>query len=449
MIVLFIEKFRNVFSRNSMAILSFFYKKIFQEPMNEEVENFVKNISFVGFGTVLSTIFSFLFTVIGGRMLGPSGYGSFTLVQSIAMILYIPMLLGFNTAMIKYCAETTDQDRLSRIISSTYIIVVFLIAISLILYVIFINQLTASFSVNREIIWLSIIFAVLFVFNTLTTSTLRGLHLMKGFALFQPIFGLTLLSTFFIFVCIQPPSFKAMVYANFFAFASIGCVIVILFLKKYLAFRVDRVWLATAWRYSNYALIGGLAFTLYSNIDRILINYYMDMESVGIYGVYYYASFAVIGLFSGVFITVFFPVASKTSDKKLLYSKLTKTIHYLLILAILGVMIGEVIILQFLGKEYPQNFLLMVLFAITAVLATWYSILAWFFSSDGINGARLTVSGTIIIAIANIVLNIILIPQIGLWGAIGASTVAFIIGLCFNYYYGRKHFIQRFTPESN
>ena len=175
----------------------------------------------------------------------------------------------------------------------------------------------------------------------------------------------------------------------------------------------------------------------------------MDMESVGIYGVYYYASFAVIGLFSGVFITVFFPVASKTSDKKLLYSKLTKTIHYLLILAILGVMIGEVIILQFLGKEYPQNFLLMVLFAITAVLATWYSILAWFFSSDGINGARLTVSGTIIIAIANIVLNIILIPQIGLWGAIGASTVAFIIGLCFNYYYGRKHFIQRFTPESN
>lgn len=445
MIVLFINKIRNVFSRNSVAILSFFYKKIFQEPMNEEVENFVKNISFVGFGTLLSTIFSFLFTVIGGRMLGPSGYGSFTLVQSIAMILYIPMLLGFNTAMIKYCAETTDQDRLSRIISTTYIIVVFLTAISTILYVIFINQLTASFSVNQEIIWLSIIFAVLFVFNTLTTSTLRGLHLIKGFALFQPIFGLTLLSTFFIFLFIQPPSFKAMVYANFLAFAIIGCVIVILFLKKYLAFRVDRVWLSTAWKYSNFALIGGLAFTLYSNIDRILINYYMDVESVGIYGVYYYASFAVIGLFSGVFITVFFPIASKTSDKKLLYHKLTKTIPYLVIFGIPGVLIGEFIILHIFGKDYPIDFPLMIAFAVTAVLVTWYGILAWFFNSEGVNGVRLTVSGTLIIALVNVMLNVILIPQIGLYGAIAASALAFTLGLSFNYYYGSKYFRDRIT----
>jgi len=445
MIVLCIDKIRNAFSRNSVAILSFFYEKIFQEPINKEVENFVKTLSYVGFGTILSTLFSFLFTVIGGRMLGPSGYGSFTLIQSIAMILYIPMLLGFNTAMIKYCAETTDKDRLTRIISTTYIIVVFLTVISTILYVIFINQLTASFSVTQEIIWLSIIFAVLFVFNTLTTSTLRGLHLMKGFALFQPIFGLILLSTFLIFVHIQSLSFMAMVYANYFAFAIIGCVIIILFLKKYLAFRVDRVWLSTAWKYSNFALIGGLAFTLYSNIDRVLINYYMDVESVGIYGVYYYASFAIIGLFSNVFITIFFPMASKISDKKLLYHKLTKIIPYLVIFGIPGVLIGEFIILHIFGKDYPIDFLLMIAFAITAVLVTWYGILAWFFNSEGVNGVRLTVSGTLIIALVNVMLNVILIPQIGLYGAIAASALAFTLGLSFNYYYGSKYFRDRIT----
>ncbi len=58
----------------------------------------------------------------------------------------------------------------------------------------------------------------------------------------------------------------------------------------------------------------------------------------------------------------------------------------------------------------------------------------------GVNGVRLTVSGTLIIAIVNIVLNIILIPQIGLYGAIGATAVAFSFGLCYNYYYGRKYF---------
>lgn len=437
MILLFIDKIRNAFYREGMIILSFFYEKIFHEPVNEEVETFVKNLSFVGFGTILSTLFSFLFNVIGGRMLGPSEYGSFTLVQSIAMILYIPMILGFNTAMVKFCAETTNHDRLSRIISTTYIIAFFLTTISILLYVIFIDQLAASFSVNKGIIWLSIIFAVFFVFYTLTTATLRGLHLMKRFAAFQPLFGFSLLSTFFIFTYIQPSSFKAMVYANYFAFATIGSVICILFLKKILAFRVDRLWLSKAWRYSNYAVIGGLAFTLYSNIDRILINHYMGVESVGIYGVYYYASFAVIGLFSGIFITVFFPVASKTSGKKLLYHKLTKTIPFIIIFGIPGVLIGEFIIIQLFGKEYPIDFTLMVLFAITAVLAIWYSILAWFFSSDGINGARLAVIGTLLIAMVNLLLNIILIPHIGLYGAIIASSFAFTLGLSYNYYYGK------------
>lgn len=440
MIVSFIDKISNAFSRYSLAFLSFFYEKIYQEPMNEEIEIFIKNLSYVGLGTFISALFSFLFNIIAGRILGPSGYGSFTLIQSIAMILYIPMLLGFSTAMIKYCAETRDPDRISQIISTTYITVFSLAVFSVTIYLIFINQLTAAFSVNQEIIWLSIIFAVLYVFYTLTISTLRGLHLMKGFAIFQPIFGITLLSTFFIFLYIQPPSFRAMVYANYLAFGSIGCVIVIFFLSKYFAFQIDRLWLSTAWRYSNFALIGGLAFILYSNIDRILINYYMNVECVGIYGVYYYSSTAVIGLFSGIFITVFFPTASKILDKKIIYYKLNKTIPYLLILGIPGVFMGELIILLFFGKEYPINFPLMILFAISAILITWYTLFAWFFNSEGVNGAKLTVSGTLIIAIINIVLNIFLIPQIGLYGAIGATAIAFGLGLGYNYYFGRKFF---------
>jgi O-antigen/teichoic acid export membrane protein len=439
-----IDKIKNALSQNSMAFLSYFYEKIYQEPMDEVVKNFVKALSIVGLGTIVSTIFSSLFTIIGGRILGPSGYGTFALVQSIAMILFIPMLLGFDTAMIKYCAETMDQNRHSRIISTTYITVVFLTAISVILYLIFSNQITAFFSISWEIFWLSIIFAVLYMFYTLTISTLRGLHLMKGFALFQPIFGITLLSTFFIFIYILPASFKAMVFANYLAFGVIGLIIIIIFLRKYLAFYVDRLWLSKAWRYSNFALIGALAYTLYSNVDRILINYYMGVESVGIYGVYYYASFAIIGLFSGVFTTVFFPTASKSIDKKLLYMKLNKIIPYLLALGIPVSLLCEFIILQFFGKEYPVNFSLMVLFAISAVLVTWYTILAWFFNSEGVNGARLTVSGTLIIALLNIVLNIFFIPLIGLYGAIGATAIAFIVGLCYNYYYGRKLFHNEF-----
>jgi len=441
--MLFIDKIKNAFIRNCMKLFSFFYRVVFQENMSEDVENFIKNLSYISLGTIFLAIFSFLFNVIAGRLLGPSGYGNFVLVQSIAMFLYIPMLLGLHTAMVKYCAENSDYNSRCKIISTTYITVITLTVISVILYSIFNEQLLLLFSVNPEIIELSVIFAIFFVLYTLTTSTMSGLHMMKEIALFQPIYGLTLVSSLFIFTCIQSPSFKSMIYSNYLAYGIIVCVIIFVYLKKFLILNIDRHWLSQLWRYSNLAIIGGIASTLYTNIDRILINYYMGAEFVGIYGVYYIASFSILGFFASTFALVFFPTASRKLNKRGLYHKLKKTFPYLFILGIPGALLGEFILLNFFGKEYPLEFPLMIIFAITAVLAMSYGIIASFFSSDGGSGIRIASLGVLIIAIINIVLNIIFIPRIGLYGAIGATAIALVLGLCYIFYYGGKYLSDR------
>ncbi len=194
---------RNAISRLFGGLISFFYEKIFHEPAGEEVMKFVRNLSYVGLGTVLASPFSFSYNIIAGRVLGPAGYGGFTLVQSIAMFLYIPMLLGLNTAMIKYCAENRDQDQQRKIISTAYGATVCLTVVSVMLYGIFRHQIATIFSVDQEIIVLSVLFAVIFVFYTLATSSLRGLHLMKDYAVFQPIYGITLLSALLVFIYTQ------------------------------------------------------------------------------------------------------------------------------------------------------------------------------------------------------------------------------------------------------
>jgi len=262
---------------------------------------------------------------------------------------------------------------------------------------------------------------------------------MKEYAVFQPIYGIMLLSAFFSFhlYAFKSP-LKSMVFATYLAYGIIGFIIIARFIRPYLTLIIDPSWLPILWKYSSVAVIGGLSFTLYTNIDRIMINYYMDVESVGIYGVYYYASFTVLTLVSGIFTTVFFPVASKTQDKKSLYKKLNKIVPYLLILGIPVTLVVEYIILRLFGKGYPIQIPLMLVFAFAAILVTWYGIYAWFFNSEGIEGSKLTVSGTLIIAIANILLNIVLIPKIGLYGAIGATDLAFLLGLCYNFYYGRR-----------
>lgn len=431
---------RQTFVHLFRRIISFVYERILHEPAGEEVLKFFQNLSYIGIGTLLSSVFSFSYNIVAGRVLGPSGYGSFTLLHSIAMILYIPMLLGLNVALIKYCADSRDQQNQQRIISTTFSVVICLTIISVLLYVIFRHQLAVIFSVDQELFILSVIFSALFVFYTLAISGLRGLHLMREYAIFQPMYGFTLLSALLILFYLQVNSFRAMVYSTYLAYGIVASVIILIFLKKYLTFYVDRSWFSTLWKYSSLAVIGGLSFTLYANIDRILINYYLDVESVGIYSVYYYASFTILTLISGIFTTVFFSVSSKSQDKRSLYAKLNKTVPYLMILGVPVAFIGEYIILLLFGKGYPIQLPLMLVFAIAAILVTWYGIYAWFFNSEGIAGSKVTVSGTLLIAIANIVLNIILIPRIGLYGAIGATALAFMLGIGYNYYRGKVFF---------
>ena len=182
-----------------IKIITFSYERIFHEKMSDEVKKFFKNLSYVGFGAIIATIFSFTFNILAGRILGPSGYGEFTLVQSVTMFLYIPMLMGFSTAMIKYNSEKEEYNRQRSIISTTYILIFIFTIVSIIIYYLFQSQISNIFSVSEEFIYLAVVFAVLFVFYTLTTSTLRGLHEMKKYAIFQPIYSIIFLSSFLIF----------------------------------------------------------------------------------------------------------------------------------------------------------------------------------------------------------------------------------------------------------
>ena len=85
-----------------IEIIGYFYERLFHEKVSHEVEKFIKDLSYLGIGTLIATVFSFSFNILAGRWLGPSEYGSFTLVQSVAMFLYIPMMLGFHAALVKY-----------------------------------------------------------------------------------------------------------------------------------------------------------------------------------------------------------------------------------------------------------------------------------------------------------------------------------------------------------
>lgn len=410
--------------------MSFIYGEVFHEKMTAEVSHFFKDLSYVGFGTFIGTAFLFIFNVLVGRLLGPLGYGEFSLVQSISMFLYIPMLMGYNNAMVKYNAEEDNFDKQRDIISTTCILVFLFTIVSVFAYLLIPRNLLEYFSVSSEVFHLSIVFAVLFVVSTLMINTLNGLHMMKEYAMVTPIHSSILLVSFLYVTSIKMVSYKSTIFTIFFAYIVISSLIFI-FIHKYFTWKFDKSLAFILTNYGIYTVIGSLTFILYANIDKILINMFMSTEDLGIFNAYYFASINIAFILFNVFNGVFFPVASKYKDKTAIFEKINKITPYLIGLGIPFIILVEFVILNIFGEAYRIDIPLIIAFAVVSILTVYYGICNWTFCSEGMEGVKLVNKSAILMAIINIIVAIYFIPCLGLIGAMVSTAIAFIVGICF------------------
>ncbi|HCM29870.1 MAG: oligosaccharide flippase family protein [Methanosarcina flavescens] len=398
--------------------------------MSEGVTHFFKNLSYVGFGTFIGTAFLFTFNVLVGRLLGPLEYGKFSLVQSISMFLYVPMLMGYHNAMVKYNAEEEKYDRQKNVISTTYILVLIFTTISVIIYLFIPQKILEYFSVSNEIFDLCILFSVLYAVYMLLTATVNGLHKMKAFAMITPIYSTILLFTFLSIAYIKPLSYKLAIFSMLFSYLITSCLILI-YIRKYLTYEFDRKWAHTLTNFAIYSIIGSMTFVLYPNINQILINMYMSTENLGLYNAYSFASVNIASLIFNIFNGVFFPVASKCKDKTVILKRINRIAPYLIIFGTIFIIIVEFIILNIYGSKYTIKIPLLFSFAILSILIVYYGTYNWTFSSEGLDGVKLVNKTSILIAIINVILAMFFIPYLGLIGATISTSIALVIGVYF------------------
>ncbi|SDF23699.1 Membrane protein involved in the export of O-antigen and teichoic acid [Methanolobus vulcani] len=397
--------------------------------MSKNVEFFFQNLTYVAIGTIIGNICLFAFNALGGRYLGPAEYGKFTLINSVATFLYIPMLFGMSSAIVKYNSETNEYHKQKSIISTTYILILVATIFSTLFYIGFSSKIADILSIHLNMFYFSILFALITALHTLTTNTLRSLHRMKIFSILKLIYGFALLFSFIIFIRIEGLSYKSMLFPMYISAIIISVYILVTNIRKYLALTFDSHWAKTLIIYSSYNIFNSVSFMLYSNIDKILINKYMFVENVGVYYAYNISSISIMNVLSGIIINVLFPTICKYEDKKNITNKINKFMPLSLLVGFVTIICTQYIILNIYGKQYPINFQLMLLFTIVSLLFFCYNTYMWIFNSLGIAGVKITMYGSVVIAIIDIILNIYLIPRYGLFGAIGSTALAYCAGL--------------------
>jgi len=419
---------KNFLFKLYIKIISYFYKLIYREELTESVIEFINNLSYVGFGTIVSIVFTFTFNILAGRLLGPSGYGEFSLVQSIAVFLAVPMFLGINYSMVKYNSEKEDFERQQKIISTAYILIFIFSTISIFFYFLFSKELSQVFSVSSNLYYLSVLFATIFVFYTVLTSTIASLHEMKKFALFRLVYSIILLSTFFVFIFINFISSQSIIFSVCITYGITGAII-LTYLRKFVKLKIDKTWASRLARYGSYALLGGVSSAFYSNIDKILINKYMNTASIGLYWAYSYSFTMALLTILTIFEIVFFPLASKIPNKVIIFKKINKFIPFLIIIGIPFMIGSGFIVLKLYGSEYPFDLRLAILFGISGIFITMDKFYGLLMDSTGKKGKRIVSFAAVILALSNILLNIWLIPLIGLEGAVIAAILSYICSI--------------------
>jgi O-antigen/teichoic acid export membrane protein len=415
------------------------YRLIFKEEITADVKTFLKNLLWVGIATSISTAFVIIFTIVGGRKLGPQEYGKFVLIQSVAMFLNIPMQLGFTFSLVKYTSEKEDFERQSSIITTTYTLVLLLTIMAVIIFIIFTPWLSNAFSISTGLFRLAIAFAGITVFYTLTTSVLRGLNMMKAYSVFQVVYGSVTLLSFFIFIIFKNITFGAMLFPMFIAYCICTLAIFVLYMGKITRFNFESSLVKLLFKYALFSTISGVSLVLYTNIDKIMISKYLNVNYVGIYNAYYVASINGASVIFNMFIQVFFPTVSKYENKGVILKRINRFVPYLIILGMPIMVICECVVMKFYGNQYPFNWVWILLASVASVGFIIEGLYLWLLSSAGSSGVKIAATGAAIIAAINIGLNIVLIPLMKITGSLISLIISLLFGTVFILYYGRNY----------
>lgn len=412
-----------------MRLVGRAYSTIFREEMGEGARSFLSSLSYVVAGTGVAALLTFAYGVLGGRILGPTEYGKFSLVQSAADFSSIPMLLGFGVSMVRFASEKLDADRQREIVRTSCTLIALSTTISFVVFFALSGRLSTILSISPSLMFSGVALAGVTVFYNTGLSIQRSLNRMRSYALFQPVFGVILLGGFLLFVAGHTLSFKAMFYSSLLAYGATGAMVLVFVGRQYVGFGLDREWVARLTGYSFFVVISGLSSSLYTNLGKVLIGRYMSVSDVGVYSAYFSPSLNLATIFFITFNVVFFPAASRHSDKAGVFAKINRSVPYLLALGIPSVLLFEFLVLRLYGGEYPINFVLMLFFAVTSTLIIWYNVCAATFNSQGLQGVRMTTMSVMVVAAVDIIVSFVGIPRIGLFGAIGGIGLGFASGI--------------------
>lgn len=402
--------------------------------------------SFISFAT--ASIVHLLLRLIIGRELRASGLGLYTLVFTFYSFGLQFAAFGIGTALSKYIAQHSENLDKVRDFAASGILGSGAsgLVLGLLLYSLS-EPIALNFFHSLEMVYLLKITAISFPFIAVqksVTGTLNGLLRMKYFAFINILQNVLVFLASIVFVLYLEMGVEGAVYGFVFPTILVGLVspayirgLLTNYPKK------SRNTLKQLSWFGFYVVLANSVGLINTQIDRILIGYYMNETEVGYYAVavIFMQGLTLVPLavqrITAPAITRHYTRNEYGDIKKLIKTYMGKIFAITLLFSV-GIALAGKLLISFLFTEefLPAYTPMLILLAGYSIYAAYVSI-----------GATLSSIGKVNIisrigaccALANTGLNLALIPKFGLLGAAGATSVSLLVTVLFNMYFIRKY----------
>lgn len=380
-----------------------------------EKKRIIKNLKWLTLSKIVIYLFSVITITLVPRYLGVEGYGELNFIISFVGIFSILGDLGLQTLITR---DISKQPKKFNEYFSNIFLFRLLITFAFVVIVFLFSFFQKSTSISYIMTYTyGVAFLLLVNFNL---SFLNAIQENKYQAITDAIqkiiytFGIILVIIFnFKLFGILVASTLSGIFAFVFSFISI---------KKYLkskSVKFNKQYIKEKLMLSSPFIFTSIFWTIYFSIDKIFITFFKGNYQTGLYSISYTFIGFLLG-FLGIVNLAFFPILSNASNNK---KKLKSTVDkYLLLLYLLcipatigGIYLAPQIISLVFGAQYLGGIrafqLTMLFFMIHSVGVINYNLLI----TNHLEKYSLKILG--ISALANILLNFIFVPWLGIIGA--------------------------------
>lgn len=381
-------------------------------------------------------------TILLSRLLGPAGFGKFRLGSVVVQLLTAFCVLGLDRALMRYLPilQARGERGTPLLIRGGSVVVV----ISLVLFLaLFLGApiLATSYFHSPEMANVVRVFSfqlpVLALFRFLSgavTAAKRFDFASKITNILSPAVFLSLLTL----IGLVHPSLYATIAARIVAQSAAVICLVVFLVRHYR--KVPQMAPAAAGTFKTYLLLSmplfliGVAYQLLHQMDTLMLGYFTSEKEVGIYSVAFKVSaFVLIGL--EILLPIAAPLFSQFRETRdnhsmeVLFKTVTKWMCYSALVIFVCIAIFRVELLNIFGKGFAGGSTVLLILAV-GQLAN---------AATGPTGVLLTMTGkqkweltnSISMIGFNFLLNLLLIPRMGMTGAAIATglSIATINGL--------------------